>query len=77
MNRNTFCNSDPADLAAAINVAVSAMAKGKNVDELEIMAHLFCMVSDTFRAIAKTKRHQERLCQNNNKNDNNGESKKE
>jgi len=50
-----------AKLAAIVNSAASMWAKDKNIDEIEIMAFLFDMLSDTLWAIARIEKHQERL----------------
>ncbi|MCL2633904.1 MAG: hypothetical protein FWD34_05245 [Oscillospiraceae bacterium] len=56
------CNSfDSAELAAAINAVASMMAKDKCIEEIEIMALAFDMLSDTLFAIALMQKKQERL----------------
>jgi hypothetical protein len=56
-----MCNNSSAELAAAINTAASLMAKGKSVDEIEIMAIMFDMLSDTLFSIARIQRHCEKI----------------
>jgi hypothetical protein len=53
------CNS--AELAAAINVAASILAKDKKVEEIEMLAVLFDLLSDTLFAIALIEKKQARL----------------
>ncbi|MCL1902933.1 MAG: hypothetical protein FWF94_00760 [Oscillospiraceae bacterium] len=58
------CNScDSAELAAAINAAASIMAKGKSVEEIEMLAVLFDLLSDTLFAIAVIEKKKARLRQ--------------
>ncbi|MCL2071673.1 MAG: hypothetical protein FWH07_05500 [Oscillospiraceae bacterium] len=56
-----YCNSDSAELAAAINAMASMMAKGKSVEEIEMAAILFDMLSDTLFAIALLEKKQHKL----------------
>jgi uncharacterized protein (DUF934 family) len=60
-----MCNSadsfNSAKLAAAINAAASIIAKDKSVDEIELIAIIFDMFSDTLFSIARIQKHQERL----------------
>jgi hypothetical protein len=54
-------NFNAAELAGIINSVASLWARDKNIDEIEIMAFLFDMLSDTLWAIAKIEKHQDRL----------------
>lgn len=45
--------NDAAELAAAVNAVASMAAKGKSVEEIELMAVLFDLLSDTLSAIAE------------------------
>ena len=56
-----FCKSDSAELAAAINAMASIMSKDKSVEEIEMMAIMFDLLSDTLFAIAVIKKKQDRL----------------
>jgi len=57
-----FCDMNPAELAAMINTFASVMAKDKKHEEVEMLAVLFDLLSDTLFAIAVIERKQERLC---------------
>jgi hypothetical protein len=50
-------NCDSAQLAALVNTAASALAKGKTLEELDTLAILSRMFADTLHAIAKIERH--------------------
>jgi hypothetical protein len=52
---------DSAELAAAVNATASILAKDKSVEEIEILAHVFDMFSDTLFHIARIQRKQEHL----------------
>jgi hypothetical protein len=59
----TPCDSNAPELAAAINTAASLMAKGKSIEEIEMLAILFNTLSDTLFAIALIEKKQRRLCE--------------
>jgi len=48
---------DSAKLAALVNVAASALAEGKTLEEIDTLAILSRMFSDTLHAIARIERH--------------------
>lgn len=55
-------NSDnTAELAATVNTLASLMAKGKSIEEIEMTAILFDMISDTLFAIALIEKKREQL----------------
>ncbi|MCL1867186.1 MAG: hypothetical protein FWF82_07240 [Oscillospiraceae bacterium] len=56
-----YYNYNPAELAALINTAASAMCRNKCADEIEMMAILFDLLSDTLFAIAVIEKKQEKL----------------
>ncbi|MCL1788802.1 MAG: hypothetical protein FWG33_00405 [Oscillospiraceae bacterium] len=58
---NSCDSCDSAELAAAVNAAASIMAKGKSVEEIEMLAVLFDLLSDTLFAIAVIQKKQNRL----------------
>jgi len=61
LNLNNCCNSDSAELAAAINAMASIMAKDKSIEEIEMLAIAFDLLSDTLFAIALIQKKQDRL----------------
>ena len=56
-----YCNCDSAELAAAVNAAASIWARGRSIEEIEMLAILFDMLSDTLFAIALLQKKQEHL----------------
>ena len=56
------CNN-AAELAAMINVTASILAKDKTVAEIEKLAVLFDMLSDTLFAIAIVQKKQDKICE--------------
>jgi hypothetical protein len=58
---NNFESCDSAEIAAAVNMAASALAKGKTLEELELLATFAHMFSETLHAIARVERRREQL----------------
>ena len=55
------CNNT-AETVAAINVAASMMTKGKSVEEIEMLAIRFRLLSDTLASIAIIEKKQHQIC---------------
>ena len=52
---------DSAEIAAMVNAAASMLAKGKSLEEIELMAIVSDMFSDTLFAIARIEKKREHL----------------
>ncbi|MCL1831360.1 MAG: hypothetical protein FWG45_00440 [Oscillospiraceae bacterium] len=58
---NLDCDCNAAELAAIVNNIASLMAKDKRVEEIEMLAVLFDLLSDTLFAIAVIEKKQQRV----------------
>jgi hypothetical protein len=62
---NNYKSCNAADLAAIINNIASIMARDKTVEEIEMLAVLFDLLSDTLFAIAIIEKKQSHLRRDN------------